>query len=185
MMRVLTVGFTPRGTSGRNVEQQVADELNSTGAYSMVRHPLYVGNFFMWLGVVMMTYNAWFVLVICLVYWIYYERIMFAEEQFLIRKYGDAYVQWASVTPAFIPKFSNWRKPKENFNLRKVLRQEKNGLLAVFLLFAILSAATHGFDMSIFLSQQFYLTLCLAASLAAYLVLKVLKYNTSLLNDKP
>ena len=184
MMRVLTVGFTPRGTSGRNVDQQIADELNATGAYSIVRHPLYVGNFFMWLGVVMMTYNAWFIIVICLVYWIYYERIMFAEEQFLTRKYGDAYTQWATVTPAFIPSFRKWQKPKENFNFRKVLRQEKNGLLAVFLLFFILSAATHQFDMQVFLSQQLYITIGLAATLAAYLVLKVLKYNTSVLNDR-
>jgi protein-S-isoprenylcysteine O-methyltransferase Ste14 len=183
MMRVFIVGFTPRGTSGRNVASQVADELNTTGAYSIVRHPLYVGNFFMWLGVVMMTYNAWFIIIICLVYWIYYERIMFAEEQFLTRKYGEAYTQWASGTPAFIPDFFNWKKPKEKFNLRKVLRQEKNGLLAVFIVFGIISAATHQFRFTIFFSGQLWLTAGLAVSLATYLLLKFLKYNTSLLND--
>jgi protein-S-isoprenylcysteine O-methyltransferase Ste14 len=38
--RVATVGFLPRRTSGRNKRKgQVADELNTTGMYSIVRHP--------------------------------------------------------------------------------------------------------------------------------------------------
>ena len=54
-IRIVTVGHTPKGTSGRNTKAgQVADELNTTGIYSVVRHPLYVGNFFMWLGVAML-----------------------------------------------------------------------------------------------------------------------------------
>src|SRR5688500_9351479 len=39
-IRALTVGFTPKGTSGRNTAGQVADQLNQTGIYSLVRHPL-------------------------------------------------------------------------------------------------------------------------------------------------
>ena len=47
-IRAYTIGTTPRGTSGRNTKEQVANELNSTGMYSMVRHPLYLGNYLMW-----------------------------------------------------------------------------------------------------------------------------------------
>ena len=40
-IRVITVGFTPKNTSGRNtVNGQLADELNVTGIYSVLRHPL-------------------------------------------------------------------------------------------------------------------------------------------------
>ena len=73
-MRVATVGFTPRDTSGRNIDKQIAGELNTSGAYSVVRHPLYVGNFFMWLGPALLTGNFWFVISFCFFYWIYYER---------------------------------------------------------------------------------------------------------------
>lgn len=45
-IRFITVGYTPKNTSGRNVKKQVADTLNSKGIYSIVRHPLYLGNFF-------------------------------------------------------------------------------------------------------------------------------------------
>ena len=54
VIRILTVGFAPKNTSGRNtVNGQIADELNVTGIYSILRHPLYLGNFFMWLGPVL------------------------------------------------------------------------------------------------------------------------------------
>lgn len=45
IIRICTVGFTPANTSGRNTaEGQVADTVNTTGIYSIVRHPLYLGN---------------------------------------------------------------------------------------------------------------------------------------------
>ncbi|MGJ1361130.1 methyltransferase family protein [Sphingobacterium spiritivorum] len=96
-IRVYTVGYTPKNTSGRNTHQgQVGDTLNKTGIYSIVRHPLYLGNFFMWLGAAMLTANIWFVAAFILFYWIYYERIMFTEEQFLERKFGETNHQIAT-----------------------------------------------------------------------------------------
>jgi protein-S-isoprenylcysteine O-methyltransferase Ste14 len=80
LIRVVTIGYTPKGTSGRNTKEgQVAEVLNHTGIYSIVRHPLYLGNFFMWLGIIMYVGNWWFTLTSCLLFWLYYERIMFAE----------------------------------------------------------------------------------------------------------
>ena len=43
VIRIYTVGYAPKNTSGRNTGAgQIADELNTTGIYSLVRHPLYV-----------------------------------------------------------------------------------------------------------------------------------------------
>ena len=90
-IRIITVGYAPKNTSGRNTSAgQIADELNVTGIYSVVRHPLYIGNFFMWLGPVLFIRSLVFVLFFILIYWLYYERIMFSEEQFLRRKFADA-----------------------------------------------------------------------------------------------
>ena len=66
---------------------QVADSLNTTGIYSTVRHPLYLGNFFMWLAIVVLTADLYFVIVFCLCYFIF-ERVMLAEEDFLANKFG-------------------------------------------------------------------------------------------------
>ncbi len=103
IVRAYTIGTTPRGTSGRNTQEQVAESLNISGIYSMVRHPLYLGNYLMWIGIVLFTQNFSFAIIVSLLYWIYYERIMFAEERFLERKFGDVYLQWSKKVPAFIP----------------------------------------------------------------------------------
>ena len=50
LVRFYTIGTTPKGTSGRNTQEQVADVLNFDGMYSMLRHPLYLGNYLIWFG---------------------------------------------------------------------------------------------------------------------------------------
>ena len=62
VVRAIAIATTPKGTSGRNTKEgQVAESLNTTGIYSTVRHPLYLGNYFMWIGIVMFTFNWSFV----------------------------------------------------------------------------------------------------------------------------
>jgi protein-S-isoprenylcysteine O-methyltransferase Ste14 len=180
-IRIYTVGYTPKNTSGRNVRCQLAETLNITGIYSIVRHPLYLGNFFMWTGLAMLTGNLWFIVAFCLFYWLYYERIMFAEEQFLRRKFGRAYTDWAAGVPAFIPRFSKFRKPELPFSWKKVLKKEKNGLAALFLVFACFNIAGNLVEgKSAY--NYFLLTACVA-SLLLYGVLKYLKKRTDLLNE--
>jgi len=131
VVRAYTIGTTPRGTSGRNTQQQVAESLNTSGIYSLLRHPLYLGNYLMWIGIVVYTGNASFVAVVTLMYWLYYERIMMAEEAFLLNKFGNTYREWAATTPAFIPRLIGFRSPSVSFSLRSVFRREYSGWLAV------------------------------------------------------
>ena len=72
IIRSYTIGTTPKGTSGRNTQNQVAELLNDTGIYSIVRHPLYLGNYLMWIGIVLFTFNIYFFIVVSLAFWIYY-----------------------------------------------------------------------------------------------------------------
>jgi protein-S-isoprenylcysteine O-methyltransferase Ste14 len=180
-IRIYTVGHTPKNTSGRNVTTQVADSLNTTGIYSIVRHPLYLGNFFMWLGPAVLTGNFWFIISFCLFYWVYYERIMFAEEQFLRRKFGETYINWAEKVPAFIPKFKNFQKSSLPFNWKKVMIKEKNGLAAVFIILTI-------FDILgevVIKSTNYNYTLiglCIA-SIVYYLLMRFLRKNTKFFNE--
>jgi protein-S-isoprenylcysteine O-methyltransferase Ste14 len=139
VIRILTVGFAPKNTSGRNtIAGQIADELNVSGIYSLVRHPLYLGNFFMWLGPVLFLRSVWFSIVFCLAYWLYYERIMFAEEQFLRRKFGEIYDKWAEKVQPFIPFSFRYVPSKLTFSFRNVLKREYNSFFNVFVIFLIL-----------------------------------------------
>lgn len=154
LIRVFTVGFAPRNTSGRNTTGgQIADELNTTGFYSLVRHPLYLGNFFMWLGPVLFLRSLWFTIFFVLVYWIYYERIMFAEEQYLRRKFGEAYDIWSETVSAFFPFSFRFVAPKLPFSVRNVLKREYNSFVNIFLIFTILDLFRN-----YFLSGRIYLT---------------------------
>jgi protein-S-isoprenylcysteine O-methyltransferase Ste14 len=181
-IRSYTVGHTPANTSGRNTAGQLADTLNSTGIYSTVRHPLYVGNFFMWLGAALLTGNLWFVIAFIFIYWVYYERIMFAEEQFLRKKFGAVYTSWAAVTPAFIPSLKNFVKPSVPFSWKKVLKKEKNGLVAVFLIFFIFYAAGSYIDKTEIDNK--FLIYGTIISVVLYLILKYVKKYTKVLDEE-
>jgi len=181
-IRAFTIGYTPRGTSGRNTKTQIADSLNTTGMYSLVRHPLYLGNFLMWLGVALFPMLWWMALLCTLLFWVYYERIMFAEEAFLRKKYGKVYEEWAKGTPAFMPSLKcSYRKPEVPFSLRNVLKREYNGLLGAVL--CLFMAETVG---DYFAGQPVHVDLMwkiiLAVTITIWLVLRTLKRHTNVLN---
>jgi protein-S-isoprenylcysteine O-methyltransferase Ste14 len=142
-IRAAVVGHTPEGTSGRNTRDgQVASELNTTGLYSVVRHPLYVGNFLMWYGVALFARSWWLAAFTPLVFWLYYERIMFAEEEFLRGKFGTAYLEWAERTPAFLPRLSTWQAPSLPLSIRTILKREYSGIFAIVASFTLLDAVS-------------------------------------------
>ncbi len=186
-VRGFTIGYTPEGTSGRNTDKQVAEELNDTGLYSLVRHPLYVGNFLMWLGLFLFIGIWWFVVICSLAYWLYYERIMYAEEEFLRRKYGARYEAWARRTPAFLPRVSGWMPPPLAFSFKNVLKREYNGLFAVVVSFVLLNSLSHllitqEFAFAPLLAVDTLWRIVLVAGTVIFIGLRTLKKNTHVLD---
>ncbi|QMU29915.1 methyltransferase family protein [Adhaeribacter radiodurans] len=180
IIRAITVGHTPKGTSGRNTDKQIAECLNHTGIYSVVRHPLYLGNFLMWLGLFLFIGIWWFVVICALAYWLYYERIMFAEEEFLRRSYPNTYEKWASQTPAFFPRLTGWKASILPFSLRNVLKREYNGLFAMVISFTMLNMTSHFFVQHRFQIDGFWqVTFGLGTLL--FLILRSLKKYTHVL----
>ncbi len=182
-IRAISIGTTPKGTSGRNTKEgQVAESLNTTGIYSTVRHPLYLGNYFMWIGIVAFTFNWAFVIIVTLAFWLYYERIMFAEERFLERKFGDDYMNWANKTPSFIPCLKKYIKNVVPFSFVSVLRREYSGVLATVVGFVFIDDLRRYFADSSF---EIYTTAhyLLIATLLIVLILRSLKHYTKLLNE--
>lgn len=181
-IRIYTVGHTPKNTSGRNTaEGQVADTLNTTGIYSVVRNPLYLGNFFMWLGPALLTESIWFIMSFVLFYWIYYERIVYAEEQFLERKFGTVYKEWADKVPVFIPKLEMFTTSSLSFSIKKVIKKEKNGLFAVFLIFMVFDLVGELIKRHTHYNILFVIG-CLL-TMVTYIVLKIIKKRTSYLEN--
>ena len=130
LIRARTVGKRTIQTSGRNRSHQVAQVLNKIGWYSLVRHPLYFGNYLIWLGLAIFLSNFWFVIILSLLFCIYYERIMFAEEVFLEEKFGGEFTDWASKTPSFFPSFKNYVPNLSPFSWRVVIKNEYPGIIS-------------------------------------------------------
>lgn len=181
LIRVLTVGYTPASTSGRNAREQRAAQLNTTGAYSLVRHPLYVGNYLLWLGVAMYP-RDWLVALACTcVYWLYYERIVIAEEAFIAEKFGAQFDQWAASTPVFVPNFRRYVAPDNSFSMRNALKREYPALSAMILSMFILAQAGNYKVLGHFALDRFW-TVLLVIAVGSHLLLRSLKKHTRLLH---
>jgi len=185
-IRWITIAFVPPGTSGRNTLSQRADQLNTTGIYSIVRNPLYVGNFIAMLGVLICIKVWWVIAIFALCYWLYIERVIAVEEAYLEEKFGDGYRAWTANVPAFLPRFANWVPPAGAFSLPFLLRREYNGLLAVGGSFFALELITDVFVqdepfMEWLVEDRAWAVLG-ATTLVLFLLLRFLKTQTRLLN---
>lgn len=180
-IRCITIGYAPAGTSGRNTKGQVATQLNTSGLYSMVRHPLYVGNFLIGFGVSLVPLVWCLPILYCLLFCVYYERIMYVEEAFLHRSFGKAFDEWAANTSAFVPRTLRWHKPTLPFSLRNVLRREYTGLMVVILGHAGVQFTEHLIIDHRVVYEMFWVTL-LVSGCAAYFLLRALKKHSTLLN---
>jgi protein-S-isoprenylcysteine O-methyltransferase Ste14 len=183
-IRCYTIGYVPKGTSGRNTKRQVAAALNTTGMYSITRNPLYLGNFFMMLGILLVVRLWWVVLIYALSFWIYYERIIYVEEEFLKEKFGDDYEQYEKSTPVFIPNFKLWRPPNLPFSLKNVLKREYSGFFGVIASFTVLEISCDYAATGKLILDKVWLFIFLIG-LVAYSILRTLKKKTRLLHVAP
>ena len=130
-LRFYIVSHTPRGTSGRNSKKQRADSLNTTGMYSVIRHPLYLANFIIWVGISLFIHQIWFSAVFISIFILFYVPIIYVEENFLKNKFGDEYIKWQKKTPLFYLKIKNWEPPTMDFSIKTGLRKEYHTFFAI------------------------------------------------------
>lgn len=133
LIRGWAVGTIPMGTSGRGTARPRAEALNTQGVYSLLRHPLYLGNALLWVGATLVSGKPAAVLVVALAFWIVYERIMLVEERFLHAEFGAAFEAWAARTPALLPRPAGWVPSPHPFSVRYALGRDYPALYAFVL----------------------------------------------------
>ncbi len=180
-LRAWTVGHAPAGTSGRGTRKLEAASLSTEGAYSVVRHPLYLGNLLIWTGVACTTGSPAAVAVTALVFWIYNERIMLAEERFLHERFGSVFARWAARTPALLPAPRRWRPHRLSFSPAFALGRDHAALYAWVAATTVLEVAESlgarsGLDLAPFWGIYF------GTGTVLYIVLRRLKKNSNLLD---
>ncbi|RPJ74010.1 MAG: hypothetical protein EHM24_06895 [Acidobacteria bacterium] len=144
VIRVLSIGTAPEGTSERSTTSPRASRLRTTGFYSIVRHPLYLGNTITAVGLGAFT-TRWYVPVIVLLLGLlYHERIAAREEAFLEDRFGDEFRRWAEAVPAMVPRLSAYVPSDTPFVWKRVLGREFHGLMAIASVVFVLDISRRG-----------------------------------------
>ena len=108
--------------------------LITSGPYALTRNPLYVGNWCLWTGIVIIAGVPWMLPLIWLAFGLQYGEIVEWEER-LIGKRLARYRDYAAQVPRWWPK-RNWScapssHPAGVFTWREVLHSERGTLLAL------------------------------------------------------
>lgn len=123
--RVISAGYAKPFTSGRE-NYLKADSLNTRGVYSIVRNPLYIGNFLVYNGV-LVAYSSPAALAFFNIFFIAnYYFIILSEENYLEKQFGEDYRVYRRAVPKVIPRFTLYRKNYRPFSLARAVYKEKN-----------------------------------------------------------
>jgi protein-S-isoprenylcysteine O-methyltransferase Ste14 len=164
-VRGFVVGTAPAGTSERGTRRPSAALLNTSGAYSVVRHPLYLANALIFFGLSLFPGTWYLPVIVVLVSLLYFERIAAREEAFLLEKFGSQFTAWAAEVPAMVPGFSHYKPPPTAFNLWKVVTQECHGLFAIGASFFVLDTIRNAFQTNAFGVDRVWLIVLITTGL--------------------
>jgi hypothetical protein len=107
--------------------------LATTGAYSLVRHPLYFGNFLILAGFTLACANWVVVAVVAFFLLFYYPAAIRYEDRKLQDLFGEEWQAWGSSTPAMFPTRLKWRANQEaEWNARQSLLRNGELVYTVF-----------------------------------------------------
>jgi len=81
-------------------------ELSTTGPYAFMRHPLYTGNIMILIGLCLINGFFWSFVIAFIFLWFYYPAAIEYEDRKLKSLFPDTWEEWASITPALIPKMN-------------------------------------------------------------------------------
>ena len=137
LIRFFSEGFAGNWMRANEVK---ADYILDEGLYSIMRHPLYLGNFFVGFGFTLASsfYTPLLLSFYSIVFFVYYYLIIREEESYLENKFGERFTRYREKTPAVFPDFKKWKRGQ--FLGRNALRMESSTYFivgSIFVLFLI------------------------------------------------
>lgn len=100
---IRVLGVAAAGTVTRRRSRNV-QRLVTYGVFAWVRNPLYVGNFLIWMGFIVISGVLWFVPVAMVIFAIEYSLIVRYEEGVLESIFGAEYLAYKQTTPRWFPR---------------------------------------------------------------------------------
>ena len=126
-------------------------KLAMSGPYAFVRNPLYVGNFFLGLGVAVIVWN-WIIAIVFLAGFLgVYAGTIRGEEKHLREMFGKPYEDYCKNVPSFLPRLTPYAAPeKESFLWSRIIKHHEYITVMGIALMAIL---IHLYD-DLFLAKE-------------------------------
>ena len=125
MVRAAVIGldYIKRGGIDKKV---AADTLVVTGIFAHCRNPLYVGNFLILLGLLIVYDNLWALLAGGLFFYLAYSAIVITEEHFLAAKFGTEYSDYCANVPRWSFRMHGLKETLagNRFNWRRVINKD-------------------------------------------------------------
>tara|TARA_B100000902_G_C26993047_1_gene756020 strand:- start:23 stop:604 length:582 start_codon:yes stop_codon:yes gene_type:complete len=138
IVRLYSVAFI--GSISRTRKNRTGGELIRSGPFSFVRNPLYVGNFFISVGVATFAGNFYATAITALLFAFQYYHIVKYEESWLKQNFGEEYDVFCKEVPAWFPqksiKLDSLEWP-ETFS--PAIKSERKTLLAIAAMVSILT----------------------------------------------
>lgn len=134
-------GVAHIGAVSRTRSHSTGQKLIVTGPFSRVRNPLYIGNFFMSTGLVILSnVHPYFTLFFVFMFFVQYIPIVLWEEHNLKKVFPDTYHEYFQNVPRWIPALrkSGLSTEKIKGDYHSALLSEKQTLLAAIIVFAVL-----------------------------------------------
>lgn len=125
LARITTIGLAYIIRGGKD-HKVYAEDLVTSGLYSHVRNPMYVGNFFLIIGLAIAS-NSWvFALVGIPLALGMHKAIVAAEENFLRNKFGAQFDAYCARVPRWVPRLSGLVATVRgmHFDWRRVVSKE-------------------------------------------------------------
>lgn len=130
LIRIYSVSFI--GGISRTRKGSLGGKLVTDGAFAYVRNPLYVGNFFIILGVCLYSSVLWLIVTGVLFFIAQYYFIVQYEEGLLEDRFGMEFIDYKSKVPAWIPsKLPKLEEIQWPESFSPALRSEKRTFMAI------------------------------------------------------
>ena len=108
-------------------------QLASTGAYSLVRHPLYLGNFLILVGFAIASGNWIVMAVVAFFFLFYYPAAIRYEDYKLEGIFGDEWRAWSKNIPGMFPTRLKWQSNQDaSWDLRQSMIRNGELVYTIF-----------------------------------------------------
>lgn len=137
-------GVAAAGTKTRRRSRDV-QRLVTYGPFALSRNPLYNGNFFIWMGFVVVSGVYWFLPVAIVIFAIEYSLIVAYEEGVLESIFREHYLAYKKLVPRWIPQYATTPPvPGEAiFNWSEAWRSESSTFIQYVVLLGVLWLKSH------------------------------------------